>query len=100
MNIGLTITIIGGALGLITSTAGVTYWVEHNKADRTEVASSVQDVRAEVFDARIRALQRDIRYIQELERRGQATDYDRATKQHMIDEIRFIEAERARLYKK
>lgn len=105
---GLTVAVAGGILSLIGSTVGVTYWVEHTKADKIavekkadaiQVAGSIKDARAEIYNAQIRAMQRDVRKIKALEERNEATAYDRDIKQQLIDDIKFIEGEKSRLYK-
>ena len=70
------ITVVGFALTIATATAGVTYWVEHEKADKTVVAGSIQDTRAEIYDARIETRMKQLRWIQEKKRRGEATNWD------------------------
>lgn len=93
------ISIIGLGITIASATAGVTYWVEHNKADKVEVAGSIKDTRAEIYDARIETRLKQLRWIQEKKRRGQATTWDMETELQLQQEIQELRQQLERLYK-
>ena len=100
MNTGLVITVVVGAITVASASGGLAYWVEHNKADKVQVASSINQERVRDYNSQMNQLGIWIRFFQDKKQQGTATSFELHELNRLIETRTLLQNEINNAHKK